>query len=71
MKSLYQFIVKPFKERYDNIKKLNDKELIVNTCIENHIFVSKQAVVVYTPAALKTNINVGDGVYVHHNIFRM
>jgi|TARA_A100000171_G_scaffold27984_1_gene26089 hypothetical protein len=70
MKSLYQFIVKPFKERYDNIKKLNDKELIVNTCIENHIFVSKKAVVVSTPAAFKTNINVGDVVYVHHNIFR-
>ena len=64
MKSLYQFIVKPFKERYDNIKKLNDKELIVNTCIENHIFVSKKAVVVSTPAAFKTNINVGDVVYV-------
>tara|TARA_E500000318_G_scaffold95531_1_gene95387 strand:- start:232 stop:828 length:597 start_codon:yes stop_codon:yes gene_type:complete len=70
MKSLYQFIVKPFKERYDNVKKLNDKELIVNTCIENHIFVSKKAVVVSTPAAFKTNINVGDVVYVHHNIFR-
>ena len=70
MKSLYQFIVKPFKERYDNVKKLNDKELIINTCIENHIFVSKKAVVVSTPAAFKTNINVGDVVYVHHNIFR-
>ena len=60
MKSLYQFIVKPFEQRYSNVKKLNDKELIVNTRIENHIFVSKKAVVVSTPAAFKTNINVGD-----------
>ena len=70
MKSLYKFIVKPFKERYDNIQKHNDKELMIKTSIENHIFVSKKAVVVSTPAAFKTNINVGDVVYVHHNIFR-
>ena len=33
MKSLYQFIVKPKNERYDNIRKFNDKELIINTNI--------------------------------------
>ena len=51
MKSLYSFIVKPLNERYDNIKKVGDKELIINSSIENHIFVSKKAVVVSTPAA--------------------
>ena len=70
MKSLYQFIIKPFNERYDNIKKIDDKELIINTSIEQHLFVSKKAVVVSTPAAFKTKINIGDIVYVHHNIFR-
>ncbi len=70
MKSLYQFIVKPFEQRYDNIKKVNNKELIINTNIENHIFVSKKAVVVSTPAAFKTNINIGDIVQIHHNVFR-
>ena len=38
------------------IKKLDDKELIINTRIEDHIFVSKKAVVVSTPAAYTTNI---------------
>ncbi len=70
MKSLYQFIVKPFNKRYDNIKKLDDKYLIINTSIEKHLFVSKKAVVVSTPAAFKTKIKIGDIVYVHHNIFR-
>lgn len=70
MKSLYQFIIKPFNERYNNIKKIDDKELIINTSIEQHLFVSKKAVVVSTPAAFKTKINIGDIVYVHHNIFR-
>ena len=70
MKSLYQFIVKPYKSRYDNVTSFDDKELIVNTSIESHKFVSKKAVVVSTPAAFDTDIKVGDTVYVHHNIFR-
>ena len=70
MKSLYQFIVKPFEQRYDNVKKVNNKKLIINTNIENYIFVSKKAVVVSTPAAFKTNINIGDIVQIHHNVFR-
>jgi len=70
MKSLYSFIVKPLKNRYDNIHEVNGTDLIINTSIENHKFVSKKAVVVQTPAAFKTKINVGDRVYVHHNVFR-
>ncbi len=70
MKSVYNFIVKPLNKRYDNTKKINDKTLIVNTSIENHEFVSKKAIVVSTPSAYETKINIGDEVYVHHNIFR-
>ena len=70
MKSLYRFIVKPLNYRYDNIRKVDDKQLIINTSIEDHRFVSKKAVVVSTPAAFKTNISKGDEVYVHHNVFR-
>ena len=70
MKSLYQFIIKPKDERYDNVRNIDGKELIINTNIENHNFVSKKAVVVETPAAYDTDINVGDEIYVHHNIFR-
>ena len=70
MKSLYQFIIKPFNDRYDNTKKIDDKTLIVNTSIEDHKFVSKKAIVISTPAAFKTKVKTGDIVYVHHNIFR-
>tara|TARA_R100001463_G_scaffold23167_6_gene55585 strand:+ start:758 stop:1351 length:594 start_codon:yes stop_codon:yes gene_type:complete len=70
MNSLYNFIVKPFKERYNNEKQIEDKSLIVNTQISNHKFISKKATVVSTPAAYKTKINVGDEIYIHHNIFR-
>ena len=70
MKSLYRFIVKPLNYRYDNIRQVNDRQLIINTSIEDHKFVSKKAVVVSTPAAFETSINKGDEVYVHHNVFR-
>tara|TARA_B110000902_G_scaffold100865_1_gene119240 strand:- start:52 stop:636 length:585 start_codon:yes stop_codon:yes gene_type:complete len=70
MKSLYSFIVKPLNERYDNTRNIDGKNLIINTSIENHRFVSKKAVVVSTPAAYKTDVNIGDELYVHHNIFR-
>ena len=31
MKSIYHFIVKPLEERYENTKKVGDKELIINS----------------------------------------
>ena len=68
MKSLYNFIVKPYGERYNNTIKLNKKELIVNTNIEHHQFINKKAIVVSTPIAFKSPIKKGDTVYVHHNL---
>ena len=70
MQSLYYFIVKPLEERYDNIRRVDGNNLIINTSIENHRFISKKAVVVSTPAAYDTKINIGDELYIHHNIFR-
>ena len=70
MNSIYHFIVKPLDKRYENIKSVGNKELIINSNIENHIFVSKKAVVVSTPAAYKTKIKTSDEVYIHHNILR-
>ena len=70
MQSLTDFIVKPLKSRYDNVRKVGDKTLIINTTIENHRFVSKEAVVVSVPAAYDSPIKVDDVVYVHHNLFR-
>ena len=71
MKSLYSFIVRPLNSRYNNEKKIGDKTLIINTTIENHRFVSKEAVVVSVPAAYSSRIKIGDKVYVHHNLFRI
>tara|TARA_B100000927_G_scaffold125259_1_gene101051 strand:+ start:8990 stop:9583 length:594 start_codon:yes stop_codon:yes gene_type:complete len=70
MKSLYDFIVKPIGKRYNNTKKVKDKNLILNTNIETYSSVNKKAIVVSTPIAYKTPVKIGDTVYVHHNVFR-
>jgi len=70
MKSLYNFIVRPNLERYDNVIDVDGKELVINTSIEDHTFISKKAIVVSTPLAFDTEIKTGDIVYIHHNIFR-
>ncbi len=70
MKSLYDFIITPIGERYNNTHKVGDKTLIVNTNVENHIYVNKKAKVISIPAAYPTDIKEGDIVYVHHNLFR-
>ena len=70
MKSVYDFVVSPIKSRYNNTKKIGDKELIVNTEMFNHQFVSREAIVKSVPLMGETNIKVGDTVITHHNIFR-
>ena len=52
MKSLYDFIVKPLGDTYENKKTIGDKELILNTKIESFKFVNNVAEVVETPKAL-------------------
>ena len=70
MKAVYDFVVSPLKHRYNNTKKVGDKELIVNTEIYSHQYVSREAVVKEIPTVGETNIQVGDTVIVHHNVFR-
>jgi hypothetical protein len=70
MKSVFSFIVKPVGARYDNKVKIKDKELIINTSIENFKSVNNLAEVVSVPLAYSTDIKVGDIVIIHHNVFR-
>ena len=71
MKSLYDFIIKPLGDRYENEIKIGDKTLVLNTKIESFKSVNNLAVVVETPKAFKTNIQKGDIVLIHHNVFRV
>ena len=46
MKSVHNFVVTPKGERYNNTKKLDGGELILNTEIYNHQYVNKEATVI-------------------------
>ena len=70
MKSVYNFVVKPIGERYNNVKKVGDKELIINTEIFNHQYVNRQATVISKPIIGDTDIDIGSDVILHHNVFR-
>lgn len=68
MKSVHDFLIAPAGERYNNISKTG---LILNTEMQNHNYVNRSAIVLSTPVlANDTDIQVGDLVLVHHNIFR-
>ena len=70
MRSVYNFVVKPKGERYNNTTKVGGSELILNTGIFNHQYVNREAIVISTPIAGHTDIKPGDTVIVHHNVFR-
>ena len=70
MRSLYDFIIEPIGDRYNNKKKVGDKELILNTDMSKHLFVNREAKVLSIPTLIKTDIKPGDTVVIHHNVFR-
>ena len=70
MNSLYDFIVKPVGEKYSNTVRVGDKDLIVNTKIENWKFVNRLAEVVQSPSEFSSDIKPGDKVIIHQNVFR-
>jgi hypothetical protein len=71
MKSVYNFVITPKGSRYNNTKKIGDKELILNTEIYNHQYVNREATVISTPIVGEDlGIKPGDTVITHFNVFR-
>ena len=70
MKSLFNFIVEPVGQRYNNEVKVGDKSLIINTQIETFKAINNIAKVIEIPLSYKTPIKVGDLIMIHHNVFR-
>jgi len=70
MKAPFDFVIEPKGNRYNNTKKVGDKDLIVNTEIYNHQYVNREAIVKSVPTAFETEIKPGDTIITHHNVFR-
>ncbi len=71
MKNTHAYIVEPLNGRYSNKKSVDNKELILNTSIEDHKFVNRNGVIVELPIINDSEyLQIGDEVIVHHNVFR-
>jgi len=71
MRSPAQFIVKPLGgRRYDNIRKYGDVDFIISSDQEDHTVTNRFAEVMSTPLNYKGEIEKGDILVVHHNVFR-
>jgi hypothetical protein len=70
MESVYNFVVTPKGDRYNNTKEIDGGKLILNTDVYQHQYVNREAIVVSTPMVGQTDIKPGDTVIVHHNVFR-
>jgi len=70
MQALFDYIIKPVGQRYNNSVDVDGKELLVNTEIYNHQYVNRQAEILAVPKGIDCQLQVGDIVIVHHNVFR-
>ena len=59
MKGIFDFVVIPKTDRYTNTKDIDGKELILNTELQNHNFVSRVGIVIGLPASNNTGIKEG------------
>ena len=70
MRAPFDFVIEPKGNRYNNTAKVGDKDLILNTEVYNHQFVNREAIVKSVPTAFETEIQPGDTIITHHNVFR-
>ena len=66
MKAPFDFVIEPKGNRYNNTKKVGDKNLILNTEVYNHQSVNREAIVKSIPTAFESEIQPGDIVITHH-----
>tara|TARA_B110000977_G_scaffold193743_1_gene269174 strand:- start:56 stop:646 length:591 start_codon:yes stop_codon:yes gene_type:complete len=70
MKSVFDFIVSPKTGRSTSSSKIGNKELLLNTELQNHNYVSRLGTIISTPLIESIEVIKGDEVIVHHNVFR-
>jgi hypothetical protein len=71
MQSPDRFIVKPVKgRRYNNTKEIGGLEFITSTSEEDFTASNREAEVIAVPLNYKGEIEPGDILLVHHNVFK-
>jgi len=71
MNAIYNYIIL-CTNRYNNSKKIKDKELVLNTEIteRDYHFVNRIGKIISLPLFIDTPAKIGDEVILHHNVFR-
>lgn len=71
MRSPYNFIVTPVKnKRYDNSTQIGEVDFITSVSQEDHTSANRLATVISTPIGYEGEIQKGDTLLVHHNVFK-
>lgn len=71
MNPRYGYLIEPLGSEYNNTKNISGVDFVVNTTIEDASFVNRIGVVKGIPTNIEDNeLQVGDIVVVHHNVFR-
>ena len=70
MRSPHNYIIKPKGQRYNNSIDVDGKSLIINTEMFNHQYVNREAEIISIPTIGNSELQAGDIVIVHHNVFR-
>ena len=71
MQSPFSFIVRPVNcTRYDNVKKIAYLDFLISVSKEDHKTANRYAQVVSTPINYSGDVNIGDILLVHHNVFK-
>lgn len=71
MRPRYGYLIEPLGGEYNNTKNIAGVDFVVNTTIEDASFVNRLGVVKALPTTENdSELQVGDIVVVHHNVFR-
>ena len=70
MRSPYNYLITPEEGRSTSVTSVEGNELILNTDMSNHQYVSRSGIVLEEPIVGASKIRKGDNVIVHHNVFR-
>jgi len=71
MKPVFDFLVEPVDGmRYDNVLKSDGVEFVVSVSQEDHTVTQRHAKLIETPVWYQGELQPGDTVIVHHNVFR-
>ena len=70
MQSVFNYLVAPKGSRTVGFKKIEGQTLLLNTDLQNHSYTNRIGTVLNLPLVGNEELEEGDEVIVHHNVFR-